>query len=188
MRQGGPRTPTPQKLPAAPFPSAPGAFEDPRSAASRARRVTLSPNQRDGMEMGSAFLVGIPEAGRTLWGKLRHSGRDRTKASRKGVPLTPGPLHCPGHRPTHWRVLKWTTWGPTPTPACEPTAKPPPLLSGLGGSPSPPPSPAWPGSQHRNLVNLYCYIASKCLYCLLSYCGRHWVLEGAASQPAPPSA
>lgn len=73
------------------------------------------------MEMGSASFVGIPEAGQALWGKLRHSGRDRTKAPRKGVPLTPGPLHCPGHRPTPtWRVLsgaptglKWTAWGPS---------------------------------------------------------------------------
>lgn len=63
---------------------------------------------------------------------------------------------------------------------------------------SPPPSPYPPGSQDtplspqarsplpRNLVNLYCYIALKCLSCLLNYCDLHWVLEGGDSLvPSP---
>lgn len=39
-------------------------------------------------------------------------------------------------------------------------------------------SPWAPHPLPRNLVNLYCYIALKCLSCLLNYCDLHWVLEG----------
>lgn len=61
----------------------------------------------------------------------------------------------------------------------------------------PAPGPASPGPRTlpspqarypllRNLVNLYCYIALKCLSCLLNYCDLHWVLEGGDSPVQSP--